>query len=53
MKTFSQFMEDIGTGNYETYVKERKKRKTNIPFPIQGYKEKKLAYMLQRDLPPN
>ena len=52
MKTFSQFLEDIGTGNYETYVKERRNRKRNIPFPTQEYKERKLAYMLQKDLPP-
>lgn len=53
MKTFSQFLEDIGTGNYDNLVRERKRRKKNIPAPQQSNKERKLAYMLQRDLPPN
>lgn len=52
MKTFSQFLEDIGTGNYEPYVKERTRRITNKPSPTQEYKERKLAWMLQKDLPP-
>lgn len=52
MKTFSQFLEDTGTGNYANYVRERNRRKTNKPSPTQEYKERRLAYMLQRDLPP-
>jgi hypothetical protein len=52
MKTFSQFQEDIGTGNYANYVRERGKRKWNVPSPSQIYKERKLAYMLSKDLPP-
>lgn len=52
MKTFSQFLEDTGTGNYDAYEKERTRRITNKPSPTQQYKERRLAYMLQRDLPP-
>ena len=52
MKTFSQFQEDSGTGNYETYVRERNRRKYNVPSPSQVNRERKLAYMLQKDLPP-
>lgn len=52
MKTFLQFLEDTGTGNYDTYVRERTRRKLDIPNPQQINKERKLAYMLQRDLPP-
>lgn len=52
MKTFSQFLEDIGTGNYANLVRERERRKKNTPFPHQLNKERKLAYMLQKDLPP-
>jgi len=52
MKTFSQFLEDTGTGNYGSYVDERKRRITNKPSPTQEYKERRLAYMLQKDLPP-
>lgn len=52
MKTFFQFQEDAGSGNYGAYVRERSKRKYNIPSPLQDYKERKLAYMLQKDLPP-
>jgi hypothetical protein len=58
-KTFSEFMseiykivEDAGSGNYDTYVQERKRRKFNLPNPQQSNKERKLAYMLNRDLPP-
>jgi len=51
MKTFSQFLEDTGTGNYKTYVKERTKRITNAPFPKQGDKERRLAWMLNMDRP--
>ena len=52
MKTFLQFQEDAGSGNYSTYVRERSRRKYNVPSPSQVYKERKLAYMLQKDLPP-
>lgn len=52
MKTFSQFQEDLGTGNYANYVKERNRRKYNVPSPNQINKERRLAYMLQKDLPP-
>lgn len=52
MKTFSQFQEDAGTGNYANYVRERNRRKYDIPNPQQINKERKLAYMLQKDLPP-
>ena len=52
MKTFSQFLEDTGTGNYDAYEKERNRRKYNIPNPQQINKERKLSYMLQKDLPP-
>jgi len=52
MKSFSQFQEDAGTGNYANYVRERNRRKYNVPSPSQINKERKLAYMLQKDLPP-
>lgn len=52
MKTLQQFLEDAGSGNYDTYVKERNRRKFNVPSPIQINKERKLAYMLNKDLPP-
>lgn len=52
MKTFSQFLEDAGTGTYKTYEDERYRRKHNIPNPQQITKERRLTYMLQRDLPP-
>lgn len=52
MKTFSQFLEDTGTGNHRVYEKERIRRKYDIPSPQQFKKERRLAYMLQRDLPP-
>lgn len=52
MKTFFQFIEDAGSGNYATYVKERIRRTYNIPSPNQFYKEIKLANMLRKDLPP-
>jgi hypothetical protein len=48
MKTFSQFLEDTGTGNYDAYEKERTRRKTNKPSPTR----RRLAWMLQKDLPP-
>lgn len=51
MKIFSQFQEDAGSGNYSSYVGERIRRKFNIPSPLQINKERKLAYMLQKDLP--
>jgi hypothetical protein len=51
-KKSPKLSEDIGTGNYETYVRERSKRKYNVPSPAQIYKERKLAYMLNKDLPP-
>lgn len=52
MKTFSQFLKNTGTGIHDSYVKERKRRITNKPSPTQEYKERKLAWMLQKDLPP-
>ena len=45
MKTFSQFLEDTGTGNYDAYEKERI---TNKHSPTR----RRLAWMLQKDLPP-
>lgn len=51
MKTFFQFLEDAGSGNYSTYVRERSRRKYNVPSPSQIYKERKLAHMLNKDLP--
>jgi hypothetical protein len=53
MKTFSQFQEDAGSGRSKQYADERIRRKFNVPSPIQINKERKLSYMLQRDLPPN
>ena len=44
--------EDAGSGNYASYVRERARRKYNVPSPSQIYKERKLSYMLQKDLPP-
>lgn len=52
MKTFSQFQEDAGSGKSKEYADERIRRKFNVPSPIQINKERKLAYMLQKDLPP-
>ena len=51
-KKSPKLAEDLGTNNYDTYVSERGRRKHNVPSPQQIYKEKKLASMLQRDLPP-
>lgn len=51
-KKSPKLTEDSGTGNYDTYVRERNRRKYNIPSPSQVNKERKLSYMLQKDLPP-
>lgn len=53
MKTFSQFQEDAGSGRSKQYADERIRRKFDVPSSIQISKERKLSYMLQRDLPPN
>ena len=52
MKSYSQFMEDAGSGRSKQYENERFRRERNIPNPGQLNKERKLAYMLNRDLPP-
>lgn len=44
--------EDTGSLVYGDYIRERKRRTTNLPVPTQLNKERKLAYMLQKDLPP-
>lgn len=41
-----------GLGIRKTYERERMRRKHNVPSPQQINKERKLAYMLQKDLPP-
>ena len=51
MKSYSQFMEDAGSGRSKQYEDERLKRKYNKPEG-QLNKERKLAYMLNKDLPP-
>lgn len=51
-KKSPKLAEDTGTGNYDNYVKERTRRKRNLPFPQQLGKERKLAHMLSKDLPP-
>jgi hypothetical protein len=51
-KKSPKLAEDTGTGNYKTLETERMRRKHNVPSPHQINKERKLAYMLQRDLPP-
>ena len=51
-KKSPKLAEDTGTGNYSNYVRERNRRKYNIPNPQQINKERKLSYMLQKDLPP-
>ena len=51
-KKSPKLAEDLGTGNYDNYVKERSRRKHDLPNPQQINKERKLAYMLQKDLPP-
>jgi hypothetical protein len=51
-KKSPKLSEDLGTGNYANYVRERNRRKYNIPNPQQINKERKLSYMLQKDLPP-
>lgn len=52
VKLAKAIKEDLGTGNYANYVKERNRRKYNVPSPNQVNKERKLSYMLQKDLPP-
>lgn len=51
-KKSPKLAEDLGTGNYKTYENERMRRKHNVPSPQQINKERKLSYMLQKDLPP-
>ena len=45
-------MEDAGSGRSKQYENERLRRKYNKPDPQQITKERQLAYMLNRDLPP-
>jgi hypothetical protein len=51
-KKSPKLAEDAGSGNYKTYERERMRRKHDVPSPSQINKERKLAYMLQKDLPP-
>jgi len=51
VKLAKAIKEDSGTGNYNTYVRERNRRKYNIPNPQQISKERKLTYMLNQDRP--